>query len=123
MRSRGLPFVVLVVLVVALIYAGGLVEQRNAIASARDGCQGNVLDRVAMINEQWAAAQASPIIGKGETKKQLAARADVRDYQLLLARTLAHRVDLADATLIPAPLRRYATFSCSAEFTEPSVWP
>lgn len=123
MRSRALPFAVLVLAFLALIYVAGITEQRNAVANSRHGCQGNIRDRVAIINEQWQSAQASLIIGKGETATQIAARAKVRGFSITLVETLAHRVDPADAPLIPPPLRRYATFSCAGEFKEPSLWP
>lgn len=119
--TKVVPLLVLLLLVVVALSSHLLLQAQ--VNGNREQCSGSISDRVAIINEQWSAAAASPIIGKGETRAQLQARARVRGYQLALAMTLAHRVEPSDAHLIPESLRRYATFSCAREFPEPSWWP
>jgi hypothetical protein len=119
--TKVVPLLVLLLLVVVALSSHLLLQAQ--VNDNRMQCEGTNLDRVAIINEQWASVQSSPIIGRGEDATQLAARAKVRGYSRKLAVTLSHRVESLDAKELPVPLRRYATFSCAREFPEPSWWP
>lgn len=92
------------------VFAQSYEGRKNVIAAQRAGCLRGIRDREALINVTWVVGHDPATDGN-------------RPLELALAVADAKLVQAAEAGSLPAPLRRYATFSCVRAYPAASAWP
>ncbi len=124
---------VLVLIAVALLSMTALTilidysRSQTLVSTLRTGCERGIVDRIAIINVSWDEAHANAAeaalfglvktaAGRAAVAPLIAGRRSESRLQLALATSDATRIEPAQASQIPAPLRHLATFSCVRAF-------